>query len=71
MFFKFQKDESYFVSLVSSLEPEECFQLLFCTLATDKVKIDPDVENLEKLVTNQPGKYRAAHKFGKTGYISL
>ena len=55
------------LTLTSTLEPEECFQLLFCTLATQKVKIDPDVENIHKLVTSKPGKYREAHKFGKMG----
>ena len=55
------------LTLTSTLEPEECFQLLFCTLATQKVKIDPDVENIHKLVTSKQGKYREAHKFGKMG----
>ena len=67
MFFEFQIDESYILSLTSSLEPDECLQLLFCTLAREKIKIDPDVENLQKLVTNQPGKYKQAHKFGNSG----
>eukprot|EP00090_Calanus_glacialis_P047639 TRINITY_DN998_c0_g1_i2.p1 TRINITY_DN998_c0_g1~~TRINITY_DN998_c0_g1_i2.p1 ORF type:complete len:156 (-),score=59.45 TRINITY_DN998_c0_g1_i2:84-551(-) len=57
------------VTLTSRLEPEDCFQLLFCTLATEKVKIDQDVENIHKLVISKPGKYREAHKFGQTGRL--
>eukprot|EP00092_Neocalanus_flemingeri_P041628 GFUD01045335.1.p1 GENE.GFUD01045335.1~~GFUD01045335.1.p1 ORF type:complete len:158 (+),score=53.98 GFUD01045335.1:224-697(+) len=60
-------NDTSLLTLTSTLEPEECFQLLFCTLATEKVKIDSDVENIHKLVTSKPGKYREAHKFGKTG----
>ena len=60
-------DSSSLVSLTSTLEPEECYQLLFCSLASEKVKIDQDVENIHKVVTSKPGKYREAHKFGKTG----
>ena len=55
------------MSLTSSLEPESCYQLLFCSLASEKVKIDQDVENIYKVVTSKPGKYREAHKFGQTG----
>merc|ERR1712066_317567 len=55
------------ISLTSSLEPEDCYQLLFCTLATNKAKIDQDVENIHKVVTSKPGKYRDAHKFGLSG----
>merc|ERR1712106_567321 len=62
-----QISDTSLLTLTSTLEPEECFQLLFCTLATQKVKIDPDVENIHKLVTSKPGKYREAHKFGKMG----
>eukprot|EP00091_Calanus_sinicus_P001656 TRINITY_DN11685_c0_g1_i1.p2 TRINITY_DN11685_c0_g1~~TRINITY_DN11685_c0_g1_i1.p2 ORF type:complete len:138 (+),score=43.00 TRINITY_DN11685_c0_g1_i1:174-587(+) len=51
-------DDTSLVTLTSRLEPEECFQLLFCTLATEKVKIDQDVENIHKLVISKPGKYR-------------
>ena len=65
--FFFQIDDSSLVSLTSSLEPESCYQLLFCSLASEKVKIDQDVENIYKVVTSKPGKYREAHKFGKTG----
>ena len=65
--FILQIDDSSLVSLTSSLEPESCYQLLFCSLASEKVKIDQDVENIHKLVTSKPGKYREAHKFGKTG----
>ena len=64
---KFQIDDTSLATPTSTLEPEECFQLLFCTLATEDVKIDPDVENIHKLVTSKPGKYRQAHKFGQTG----
>merc|ERR1711892_255588 len=60
-------DDSSLVTLTSSLEPEECFQLVFCSMAKEKVKTDKDVENIYKLVTSKPGKYREAHKFGKTG----
>eukprot|EP00092_Neocalanus_flemingeri_P043121 GFUD01047424.1.p2 GENE.GFUD01047424.1~~GFUD01047424.1.p2 ORF type:complete len:116 (+),score=41.38 GFUD01047424.1:118-465(+) len=62
-----QINDTSLLTLTSTLEPEECFQLLFCTLATEKVQIDSDVENIHKLVTSKPGKYREAHKFGKTG----
>ena len=62
-----QIDDSYVFSLTSSLEPEECYQLLFCTLAREKMKISPEVEKLQKLVINHPGKYKEAHKFGKLG----
>ena len=65
--FILQIDDSSLVSLTSSLEPESCYQLLFCSLASEKVKIDQDVENIYKVVTSKPGKYREAHKFGKTG----
>ena len=62
-----QIDSSSLVSLTSTLEPEECYQLLFCSLASEKVKIDQDVENIHKVVTSKPGKYMEAHKFGMTG----
>merc|ERR1740128_924046 len=62
-----QISDTSLLALTSTLEPEECFQLLFCTLATQKVKIDSDVENIHKLVTSKPGKYKEAHKFGKMG----
>ena len=65
--FIFQIDDSSLLSLTSSLEPESCYQLLFCSLASEKVKIDKDVENIYKVVTSKHGKYREAHKFGKTG----
>merc|ERR1711970_1245280 len=52
-----QIDPTSFVALTSSLEPESCFQLLFCTLASEKVKVDQDVENVYKLVTANNGKY--------------
>jgi hypothetical protein len=55
------------VKLTSTLEPESCYQLLFCSLASEKVKIDHDVENIHKVATSKPGKYRQAHKFGMTG----
>ena len=67
MHFILQIDDSSLVSLTSTLEPEECYQLLFCSLASEKVKIDQDVENIHKVVISKPGKYREAHKFGKTG----
>merc|ERR1711892_333748 len=60
-------DEKFVFSLTTSLEPEECFQLFFCTLATQKLKISSDVEKLQKVVIKQPGKYKEAHKFGMTG----
>lgn len=60
-------DDLSVISLTSSLEPESCYQLLFCSLATNKVKIDQDVENIHKVVTSKPGKYRDAHKFGLSG----
>merc|ERR1739838_589479 len=47
-----QMDNNSLLSLTSTLEPEECLQLLFCTLATEKVKIDSDVENIHTLVLN-------------------
>merc|ERR1711892_1454850 len=53
-----QADDSSLVTLTSNLEPEECFQLVFCSM---------DVENIYKLVTNKSGKYKEAQKFGKTG----
>merc|ERR1712002_1410633 len=62
-----QIDDLSVISLTSSLEPEDCYQLLFCTLATNKAKIDQDVENIHKVVTSKPGKYRDAHKFGLSG----
>merc|ERR1712002_198228 len=62
-----QIDDLSVISLTSSLEPEDCYQLLFCTLATSKDKIDQDVENIHKVVTSKPGKYRDAHKFGLSG----
>ena len=62
-----QIDEEYVFSLTTSLEPEECFQLFFCTLATHKLKISSDVEKLQKVVIKQPGKYKEAHKFGMMG----
>jgi len=62
-------DDPNLVTLTSSLEPEECFQLLFCTLATmERVAIDNDVLNIYNIVTKMPGKYKEAHKFGGTGY---
>ena len=60
-------EDTNLMTLTSTLEPEDCFQLLFCTLAMEKVKVDPDVENIHKLVISKPGKYRQAHKFGQTG----
>merc|ERR1712002_200220 len=62
-----QIDPTSFVALTSSLEPQSCFQLLFCTLASEKVKVDQDVENVYKLVTGTNGKYRQAAKMGKNG----
>merc|ERR1711892_154007 len=62
-----QADDSSLVTLTSNLEPEECFQLVFCSMAKEKVKTDKDVENIYKLVTNKSGKYKEARKFGKTG----
>merc|ERR1712106_724084 len=64
-----QSDASSILARTSSLEPEECYQLLFCTLATNKVKIDSDVENIYKVVTSKPGKYRTAHKVGQSGAV--
>merc|ERR1711892_666578 len=64
-----QSVASSILARTSSLEPEECYQLLFCTLATNKVKIDSDVENIYKVVTSKPGKYRTAHKFGQSGAV--
>merc|ERR1740128_918950 len=64
-----QISDTSLLALTSTLEPEECYQLLFCTLATNKVKIDSDVENIHKLVTSKPGKYRTAHKFGQSGAV--
>ena len=64
-----QTDDPNLVTLTSSLEPEECFQLLFCTLATmERVVIDYDVLKIYNIVTKMPGKYKEAHKFGGTGY---
>merc|ERR1711892_781077 len=62
-----QADDSSLVTLTSSMEPEECFQLVFCYMAKEKVKTDKDVENIYKLVTKKSGKYKEAQKFGKTG----
>merc|ERR1712123_193908 len=62
-----QIDATSILTMTSTLEPEECYQLLFCALATNKVKIDSDVENIHKVVTSKPGKYRTAHKFGQSG----
>merc|ERR1739838_533784 len=64
-----QIDATSILTMTSTLEPEECYQLLFCTLATNKVKIDSDVENIHKVVTSKPGKYRTAHKFGLSGAV--
>merc|ERR1712123_273280 len=64
---KREADNSSLVTLTSTLEPEECFQLVFCSMAKEKVKTDKDVENIYKLVTNKSGKYKEAQKFGKTG----
>merc|ERR1712123_337779 len=36
---------------------------------SNKVKIDSDVENIHKVVTSKPGKYRTAHKFGQSGAV--
>jgi len=55
------------VELAAQLEPEACYQLLFCSLAGKKIKVDKDVEAVHKLVTASPGKYREAHKFGLAG----
>ena len=61
-------DESSLVALTSRIEPDQCFQLLFCALAQDNaIKVDEDVENIHKLVVGKPGKYREAHKFGVLG----
>merc|ERR1712123_240189 len=59
-----QIDDSSILAMTSTLEPEECYQLLFCTLATNNLNIDSDVKNIYKVVTS---KYRTAHKFGLSG----
>merc|ERR1711872_278465 len=55
------------VELTAQLEPEACYQLLFCALADETIKVDKDVEAVKKLVISSPGKYKEAHKFGLAG----
>jgi len=62
-----QIDDSSILAMTSTLEPEECYQLFFCTLATNNLNIDSDVKNIYKVVTSMPSKYRTAHKFGLSG----
>ena len=65
--FFFQVEPSSLVELTAQLEPEACYQLLFCALADETVKVDKDVEAVKKLVISSPGKYKEAHKFGLAG----
>merc|ERR1712106_394465 len=62
-----QIDDSSILAMTSILEPGECYQLFFCTLATNNLNIDSDVKNIYKVVTSMPSKYRTAHKFGVSG----
>jgi len=59
-------EEDNLVNLVSEMELEECFQLLFCSIATKQVKV-PALASLEKLVSTRSAKFRQAKKFGVTG----
>jgi len=62
------EEESSIIALTSKLEPEQCYQLLFCVLAQNSdEKVDEDVESIHKVVIGKPGKYREAHKFGLSG----
>merc|ERR1711892_320893 len=62
-----QIDDSSILAMTSTLEPEQCYQLSFCTLATNNLNIDSDVKNIYKVVTSMPSKYRTARKFGLSG----
>ena len=63
----FQVEPRSLVELTAQLEPEACYQLLFCALADETIKVDKDVEAVKKLVISSPGKYKEAHKFGLAG----
>jgi len=66
----YTRDDShnnYIVPLTASIEPQQCFQLLFCTLATETVEMDPVLEQFTRQLINIQGKYRESFMFGKMG----
>jgi len=58
--------EADLVSQLASDELEQCTQLLFCSVAAEpQISLDKDVDELRKMVTRVPGKYKKAHQIGK------
>ena len=58
--------ETDIVSQIASNELEQCTQLLFCATAADaKISLEKDVDELRRVVTRVPGKYKKAHQIGK------
>merc|ERR1711860_441127 len=54
------------VSEIASNELEQCTQLLFCSAAADsQISLDKNVDDLRRIVTRVPGKYKKAHQVGK------
>merc|ERR1712045_374687 len=58
--------ETDIVNQIASNELEQCTQLLFCATAADaNISLAKDVDELRRLVTRVPGKYKKAHQIGK------
>merc|ERR1711902_478843 len=58
--------ETDIVSQIANNELEQCTQLLFCATAADaNISLAKDVDELRRLVTRVPGKYKKAHQIGK------
>merc|ERR1712179_771528 len=57
--------ETDIVSQIASNELEQCTQLLFCSAAADpQISLDKNVDDLRRIVTRVPGKYKKAHQVG-------
>jgi len=54
-------------TLLAKHELQQCTQLLFCAAAShnSEIVLDKDVDELRRVVTQLPGRYRSAHKLGQ------
>merc|ERR1712029_863006 len=54
-------------TLLAKHELQQCTQLLFCAAAPDnsEIVLDKDIDELRRVVTQLPGRYRSAHKLGQ------
>merc|ERR1711983_487395 len=58
--------EAELASQIARNELEQCTQLLFCSVSADSgIVLDKNVDNLRRIVTRIPGKYKNAHQLGK------